>query len=125
MPHIAHRTLADLRAMKDMFTLSSLAPLLDKLTLRNISEVHKTWSSKNNNRMISQQLIRRMGMDCIKKMAIRLYESEISYDHLCQGFQNCFSEQEFDKWLQDTGIRLKNWRNRLHHHFFSTFLSSR
>ena len=125
MLHIAHRAMADVRAMKDIFTLSSLAPLLNKLTLRNRSEVHETWSSKNNDRMISQQLIGRMGKDCTKKMAIRLYENGINYDHLRQGFQNCSLEQKFDKWLQDAVIRLKNWRNRLHHHFSSTVLSSR
>ena len=53
MLHIAHRAMADVRAMKEVFTLSSLAPLLDKLTLRNRSEVHETWSCKNNDRTIS------------------------------------------------------------------------
>ena len=125
MLRIAHRAMADVRAMKDVFTLSSLAPLLDKLTLRNKSEVHETWSCKNNDRMISQQLIGRMGKDCTKKMAIRLHENGISYDHLRQGFQNHSSEQDFDKWLHDAGIRLKNWRKRLYHHFSSTVISSR
>ena len=88
MLRIAHRAMADVRAMKDVFTSSNLAPLLAKLTLRSKSEVHKAWSSKNNDRAISQQLIGKMGKDCTKKMAIRLHENGITYDHLHQGFQN-------------------------------------
>ena len=125
MLHIAHRAMANVRAMKDVFTSSNLAPLLAKLTLRSKSEVYKAWSSKNNDRAISQQLIGKMGKDCTKKMAIRLHENGITYDHLHQGFQNCSSEQEFDKWLHNEGVRLKNWRKRLHHHFSSTVPSSR
>ena len=49
----------------------NLAPLLAKLTLWSKSKVHKVWSNKNHNRTISQQLIRKMGKDCTKKMVIR------------------------------------------------------
>ena len=125
MLHIAHCAMADVRAMKDVFTSSNLAPLLAKLTLRSKSDIHKAWSSKNHDHTISQQLIGKMGKDLTKKMAIRLHENGITYDHLRQGFQNCSSEQEFDKWLHNAGIRLKNWRKRLHHHFSSTVPSSR
>ena len=125
MLRIAHRAMADVRAMKNLFTLSSLAVLFDKLTLRNKSEVHETWSCKNNDHTILQQLIGKMGKDCTKKIAIRLHENSINYDHLCQGFQNYSSEQDFDKWLHNAGIRLKNWRKRLYHHFSSTVICSR
>ena len=96
-------------------------------TLHDISTDNrsKAWSSKNNDCAISQQLIGKMGKDCTKKTAIRLHENGITYDHLHWGFKNCSSEQEFDKWLHNEGIRLKNWRKILHHHFSSTVPYSR
>ena len=72
---------------KGKFTSSNLAPLLGKLTLRSKSEVHEAWSSKNNDCAILQQLIGKVGKDCTKKMAIRLHENGITYDHLHHGFQ--------------------------------------
>ena len=62
--------------MKEMFTSSNLSPLLAKLTLQSKSEVHKAWSSKNNNRATLQRLIRKMGKDSTKKMVIRLHKKE-------------------------------------------------
>ena len=79
---VAHRAMADVQAMKEIFASSKLEPLLARLTLHSKSEIYKTWSSKNNKCIISQQLIRRLGMDCTKKMAIRLHEEGITYDSL-------------------------------------------
>lgn len=122
---VAHRAMADVRAMKEVFASSKLEPLLARLTLRSKSEIYKSWSSKNNERTISQQLIGRLGKDCTKKMAIRLHEDGITYDSLQTAFQHCSSEQEFDKWLHNAGVRLKNWRKKICHHFFCTLPPSR
>ena len=39
---VAHRAMADVRAMKQIFT----SALLARLTLHNKAELHKTWSDK-------------------------------------------------------------------------------
>ena len=120
---VAHHAMADVRAMKEVFASSKLEPLLARLTLRKKARFTiKSWSSKNNERTISQQLIGRLGKDCTKKMAIRLHEDRITYDTLQMAFQHCSSEQEFNKWLHNAGVRLKNWRKKICHHFFLPFL---
>ena len=55
MLHIAHCAMADVRAMKDVFTLSSLAPLL---TLRNRSS--RNVEQQEQRSYDSQQLIKRI-----------------------------------------------------------------
>ena len=50
--------------MKEIFTSATLEPVLAWLTLRNKAELHNTWSEKNNDGIVSQQLIGKMGKDC-------------------------------------------------------------
>ena len=94
----------DVRAMKKIFTSTMLEPVLAQLTLRNKAELHKTWSDKNSDRLVSQQLIRKMGKDCSKKMAVRLNDMGVSYDQLQQGFKDCSTEEEFHQWLRESGV---------------------
>ena len=112
--------MADVRAMKDMFTSSSLAPLLDKLTLHNKSGVHEMWSGKSNDSMLSQQLIRRIGQfSFMKTESVAIIFSRASKIVLwSRSATNGYIMQESDS---RTGLKIK----RLHHHFSSTAFCSR
>lgn len=102
---VVHCAKADVQGMKEAFASSKLEPLLTRLTLHSKSKINKTWSSKNNKHKISQQLFEWLGKDCTKKI-IRFYEDGITYDSFHHGFQHCSLEQEFKKWLQNTGVLL-------------------
>ena len=107
----------DLKNLKQVFTTTTLSPILANLTLRSKREVWEKWHKKWKERLISQPYIIRMGSFCSIKMAVCLHDRGITYDRLYATFVNSNSEEEFDEWMQSAGIRLKRWRDNIENYF--------
>ena len=109
--------MADVQNMRQIFTTTMLRLILTNLTVRTGQEIWKDSIKRWNDHHVSQPYIAKMGKLCSTKLAISLHEKGITYNQLCAAFVMSSSEQEFDKWLKDTGVRLKKWRDNIRNHF--------
>ena len=96
----------DVRAMKKVFTTTTLKPILTNLTMRMKEAIEKNWIGKCNDRLISQQYIAKMGKKCSEKLAFCLHEKGVTYNQLHEAFLT-YSIKHFDEWMKKVGVRLK------------------
>ena len=106
----------DIQALKQVFTTTSLTPILKKLTIKTKEEIWKKWYEKWYARLISQPYIAKMGKYCSQSLAMCLHNKGITYDQL-RAACVAYNSEECDMWMKGEGIKLKKWRNNIQDHF--------
>ena len=103
----------DIQAMKQVFTTTTLTPILKNLTIKTKEEIWKKWYEKWYARHISQ--LDEMGHYCSECLPMCL-NKEITYDQL-KAAAVAYSPEEYDKWMKGKGIWLKKCRDNIQNHF--------
>ena len=104
----------DIQALKQIFTVPALAPVLAHLTIRTKVKIHEKWFKK----WVSKPYIDKMGRNCSESMAVSLSKNEVSYELMEKVFLSYNTNpEEYDKWLKEKGVKLKKWRSNIQNHF--------
>ena len=102
----------DLQALRRVFTVPALAPVLAHLTIKPKIKIREKWYKK----WVSRPYIDKMGSNCTESMAVSLSKNKVSYEVMEKAFATC-SPEEFDTWLKKKGVKQKKQRSKIQDHF--------
>ena len=115
---IAHRAMADVKAMEAVFSSDLMKDVLSKLSIQTHAQIVTYWQQKSKEWLSAQQFVTHMGRDCTRTMAVRLNEWGLRYDDLRDIFDNYKTDEaSFHSHLLEAGVARRPWRSKLWQHF--------
>jgi len=113
---IAHRAMTDVTAAVQLFTTTTLQPVLPELITRSKGYIVSTWKRNHVAWFSSKEIITAIAK-CTKTMAHRLKEAHFTYNSLQLTFDSCNTFEEFDVILKASPRIMKWWHLDLWDHF--------